>query len=136
MSMYKTLSKAASVVVLALASHAALADIVVVMGAGGSALSKDQVANIYLGRNFDLKPVDLPEGNATREAFYKKVTDRDQAQIKAVWSRILFTGKGQSPAVQGDNAAVKKAVAADPKAIGYIDKSAVDGTVKVVLSVD
>jgi hypothetical protein len=29
---------------------------------------------------------------------------------------------------------VKKAVAADPKAIGYIDKSAVDDTVKVILT--
>jgi hypothetical protein len=31
---------------------------------------------------------------------------------------------------------VKKAVAADPAAIGYIDSSAVDGTVKVLLTVD
>lgn len=117
-------------------SVAAQAEIAVVMGPGGAAITKDQLANVYLGRSFDLKPVDLPEGNATREAFYKKATDRDQAQIKAVWSRVVFTGKGQAPAVQADAAAVKKAVAADPKAIGYIDKAAVDGSVKVVLTLD
>ncbi|SFU63084.1 hypothetical protein SAMN05216552_1006117 [Pseudoduganella namucuonensis] len=32
------------------------------------------------------------------------------------------------------NAEIKKAVADDPKAIGYIDKSAVDDTVKVILT--
>ena len=36
------------------------------------------------------------------------------------------------PKEVGDSAAVKKAVAADPKAIGYIEKSAVDGSVKVL----
>ena len=32
-------------------------------------------------------------------------------------------------------AAARKAVAADPKAIGYIEKSQVDDTVKVILTV-
>jgi ABC-type phosphate transport system substrate-binding protein len=128
--------KCSAALALSLLAHAAQADIVVVMGPGGTALSKDQLANIYLGRTFDLKPVDLPEGNATRDQFYKKATDRDPAQVKAVWSRIIFTGKGQAPAVAADAAAVKKAVAADPKGIGYIEKAAVDGSVKVVLTLD
>jgi len=38
--------------------------------------------------------------------------------------------------VAADAAAVKKAVAADPKGIGYIEKAAVDGSVKVVLTLD
>jgi ABC-type phosphate transport system substrate-binding protein len=109
---------------------------VVIMGANAAPITKDQLANIYLGRSFDLKPVDLPEGSALREQFYKKATDRDQSQIKAVWSRIVFTGKGQAPLILPDAAAVKKAVQADPKAIGYIDKAAVDGSVKVVFSLD
>lgn len=109
---------------------------VVIMGPNAAPITKDQLANLYLGRSFDLKPVDLPEGSALREQFYKKATDRDQSQIKAVWSRIVFTGKGQSPIVLNDASAVKKAVVSDPKAIGYIDKSAVDSSVKVVLSLD
>lgn len=121
---------------LALWVPSLMAQVVVVMGPGATALSKDQVANAYLGRTFDLKLVDLPEGNATRDAFYKKATDRDAAQIKAVWSRVVFSGKGQAPAVQADASAVKRAVAADPKALGYIDKAAVDGSVKVVLTLD
>ena len=136
MRMTSAILKCTTAVLLTACAQLARADIVVVMGAGGTALSKDQLANIYLGRTFDYKPVDLPEGNALRDQFYKKATDRDPAQIKAVWSRIIFTGKGQPPAVVPDAAAVKKAVAADPKGIGYIDKSAVDATVKVVLTLD
>jgi ABC-type phosphate transport system substrate-binding protein len=121
--------------ILSLTAMAAQAQ-VVIMGANAAPITKDQLANIYLGRSFDLRPVDLPEGSALREQFYKKATDRDQSQIKAVWSRIVFTGKGQAPIMLPDAAAVKKAVITDPKAIGYIDKAAVDGSVKVVFSLD
>jgi hypothetical protein len=118
---------------LMLAAPAMPAEVVVVMGAGASPLTKDQLADIYLGRNTTLKPLDLPESNELRDAFYKKATDRDAAQVKAVWSRIIFTGQGQPPKELPDAAAVKKAVAADPKMVGYIDKSDLDATVRVVL---
>jgi hypothetical protein len=109
-------------------------ELVVVMGTGAAPISKDQLADIYLGRSSMLKPIDLPESNELRALFYKKVTDRDAAQVKALWSRIIFTGQGQPPKELPDAAAVKKAVAADPKMVGYIDKSDLDATVKVVLS--
>ncbi len=119
-----------------MASAASQAQVAVVAGAGVGAVNKDQLANLYLGRSFEYKLVDLPEGNATREQFYKKLADRDQAQIKAMWARVIFTGKGQAPQVANDAAAVKKALTADPKAIAYIDKAAVDSSLKVLLSLD
>jgi hypothetical protein len=120
--------------VLALTVQARADEIVVVMGTLAAALTKDQVASIYLGRNNSLNPIDLPESNPIRQAFYKKATDRDPPQIKAVWSRLTFTGQGQPPKEMRDAAAVKKAVAADPKAVGYINKADVDASVKVVLA--
>jgi ABC-type phosphate transport system substrate-binding protein len=123
--------------VLATALAASLADagdIVVVMAPGAAALSKDQVGNVYLGRSTDFAPIDLPESSPVREAFYKKAADRDAAQVKAVWARITFTGQGKPPKEMPDAAAVKKAVAADPKAIGYIDKADADASVKIVLA--
>jgi hypothetical protein len=119
-----------------LVSIAHAGDIVVVMGAGATPPTKEQIANTYLGRSHDLKPLDLPESNPARQYFYKKATDRDVAQVKAVWARITFTGLGKPPKELADAAAVKKAVAADPKAIGYIVKSDVDSTVQVILSLD
>ena len=64
--------------------------------------------------------------------FYKKVTDKDASQAKALWSKLVFTGKASMPKEVPNSAAVKNAVAANPKAIGYMEKSAVDGSVKVV----
>ena len=121
---------------LAVAAHAFAGEIVVIMAPNAAPLTKEQVTNVYLGRSLDYKPVDLPESNATRNDFYKKATDRDASQVKAVWSRLMFTGHGQAPKVLADAAAVKKAVAADPKSVGYIDKADVDSTVKIVLTLN
>lgn len=126
----------ALIAALAMAVPANAGDIVVVMGPGAAALTKDQVANVYLGRNNRLRPVDLPESNALREAFYKKATDRDAPQIKALWSRLTFTGEGMPPKEVPNAAAVKRAVTADPKAIGYIEKADLDASVKVILELN
>jgi hypothetical protein len=121
---------------LTLSAAANAGDVVVVMAAGATTPGKDVIANVYLGRSTELKPLDLPESSPARQYFYKKATDRDAAQVKAVWSRITFTGQGKPPKELPDATAVKKAVAADPKAIGYILKSDVDATVKVILSLE
>ena len=119
-----------------LAAASAQAQVAVVMNASAAPLTQEQVSNIFLGRSPDFKPVDLPESAPVRATFYKKATDRDVAQVKAVWSRLVFSGKAAPPKEVADAAAVKAAVKADPKAIGYIEKSAVDASVKVVLSLD
>jgi hypothetical protein len=130
------LAAAAGLISISHAGIAAAGDVVVVMAAGSPSPTKEQIANVYLGRSTELKPLDLPESSPARQYFYKKATDRDAAQVKAVWSRIVFTGQGKPPKELADAAAVKKAVAADPKAVGYILKSDVDSTVKVILSLD
>ena len=53
-------------------------------------------------------------------------------EIKNRWSgSVIFETESFSL-----KAAVKKAVAADPKAVGYIEKAALDGSVKAVLTLD
>ena len=81
-------------------------------------------------------PVDQADGSPIRAEFYKKATGREPAQVKAAWSRLVFSGKAQPPKEVVDSGAVKKAVAGDSKAVGYIEKSAVDGTVKVLSTVE
>jgi hypothetical protein len=121
-------------VALSFALLASADDIVMVMAPTATPITKDQVANVYLGRSTDFTPLDLPESNTLRAVFYKRATDRDSAQIKSVWSRIVFTGQGKPPKEMPDATAVKKAVAADSKAIGYIAKSDADPSVKIVLT--
>ncbi|QJD99187.1 hypothetical protein HH212_03340 [Massilia forsythiae] len=122
-----------AVIACALAAPA-MAEVVVVANpkAAEASMTKDQVAQFFLGKSSAMTPVDQAEGAPIRAEFYKKVTDKDASQVKALWSKLVFTGKATMPKEAADSAAVKKAVAADPKAIGYIDKAAVDGTVKVL----
>ena len=56
--------------------------------------------------------------------------------MKAYWSKLVFTGKGTPPAELANEAAVLSHVAANPDAIGYVDAASVDGSVKVVLTIE
>jgi ABC-type phosphate transport system substrate-binding protein len=124
----------ATLIAALLGSGLAHADDIVVITSPASSLTKEQIADTFLGKNTSATPVDLPEASPIRAAFYSKATGKELAQVKAVWARLVFSGKAQPPKEVPDAAAVKKAVAADPKAIGYIDKSAVDDSVKVLTS--
>jgi len=112
------------------------ADIVVVVHSGAQAPTREQVADVYLGKSRAYTPLDQVEAAPIRAEFYRKATGRDLAQVKMVWARLVFTGKGLPPKESAGAAAVKKAVAADPKAIGYIDKADVDTSVKAALTLD
>lgn len=129
---------------LALAGAAAQAQVAVIVNPKNpaAAMTAEQVSAIFLGKTATLPsgataaPVDQAEGAALREQFYGKVTGKQAAQVKAAWSRLVFSGKGTPPKELGSSAEVKKFVAGNPDAIGYIEKSAVDGSVKSVLTVD
>lgn len=103
-----------------------------------ASISVDDLRRIYLGKGATLAdgtavvPVDQATGTPSRQAFYTRFIDKTESQVTAYWSRLIFTGKGQPPQAVGDDAAVKKWVAGHPDAIGYIDDSAVDASVKVL----
>ncbi len=120
----------------AVAALPASAETVVIVNKANPAtrMFSEQASQFFLGKSAMFTPVDQPESSAIRADFYHKVADKDPAQVKAIWSKLVFTGKATPPKEYASNAEVKKAVAADPKAIGYIDKSAVDDTVKVILT--
>lgn len=128
--------KALVVTAILAASMPALAEVVVVVNpkAAETTLSKDQIAQFFLGKSSTMTPVDQPEDAPIRAEFYKKVTDKEASQAKALWSKLVFTGKATPPKEVANSAAVKAAIAANPKAIGYMEKSAVDSSVKVVFS--
>ncbi|MDO8654515.1 MAG: hypothetical protein Q7R66_20275 [Undibacterium sp.] len=112
----------------------ALAEVVIVVNPKNAAthMTAEQASQFFLGKSAMFTPVDQAESSAIRAEFYKKVADKEPSQVKAIWSKLVFTGKGSLPKEFGSSADVKKAIAADPNAIGYIEKSAVDATVKVI----
>ncbi|WP_354329199.1 MULTISPECIES: hypothetical protein [unclassified Undibacterium] len=112
----------------------AMADVVIVVNPKNplANMTPEQVAQYFLGKSTTFTPLDQPENSAIRAEFYKKVADKEPSQVKAIWSKLVFTGKGTLPKEYGSSAEVKKAVASDLNAIGYIEKSSVDVTVKVI----
>ena len=124
-----------------LLSAAARADVVVVVSSKNpvTSLSKSQVTDIFLGKTARFPdgtlavPIDQEEGSSARNEFYAAFTGKSPAQIKAHWTKIIFTGRGQPPAAVSDSAAVRHFIAANPHAISYIERSAVDGSVKVLI---
>lgn len=115
----------------------AFAEIVVIVNPKNAvtSMTAEQTSQYYLGISNSFVPVDQADGSPIRVEFYKKITNKEPGQVRAIWAKLVFTGKGRMPKEMASHEDVKKAVAADPNAIGYIDKSALDGSVKAVLTV-
>ncbi|MBC3933181.1 type 2 periplasmic-binding domain-containing protein [Undibacterium curvum] len=122
------------VIVVGCLSMPAHAEMVIIVNKENPATKMflNQVAQFYLGGSNLFAPVELAENSPMRAEFYKKVLDKDPAQVQAIWSKLLFTGKAKAPKEFKSSAEVKKYVSETPNAMGYIEKSAVDDSVKVV----
>jgi ABC-type phosphate transport system substrate-binding protein len=127
--------------VLAASAAPALAgDLVVIVNKGNdNAIDKGLVVKIYTGESKSwgnggaIAPCDLPDDNPERAEFANDVVGKTPANMKALWAQNVFAGKAVPPKQFGSDDDVKKAVAANKNAIGYIKASSADDTVKVVV---
>jgi len=116
------------------------ADVVAIVSAKSAIanLTQSEVADLFLGRASRLPdggkalPLDQPEGSAPRDEFYAKFAGKSAAQVKAHWSKIIFTGRGQPPAEVPNSQEARKRVAENPNAIAYIERTLVDDSVRIV----
>jgi len=130
----------AGLLVAGLPCAAMAQDVVPVVGAKSPIASLDasQVADIFLGKTSRFPdgsialPVDQGEESPLREKFYAQFAGKSPAQVKAYWSKIIFTGRGQPPRQAADSTEVKRIVTDNPHAIGYIDARQVDSSVRVL----
>lgn len=119
-------------------AHAA---VVVIVSAKSpvTSITAEQTARIFLGKTSSFPddgealPLDQAEGNTIRDEFYSKVIHKNSSQLAAYWAKIIFTGVGRPPIELVSNVAVRKAVANNPHAIGYIDKRDVNRSVRIIL---
>lgn len=122
---------------------AAHAEVVIVTHPGNaeSQLNIEEVRDIYLGKSTTFPKggkvvvVDQKDGAAAKDVFFAKVLKKDPGQYRSHWAKLIFSGKAVPPSVMGNDADVKSWIARNPDGLGYIDKGAVDGSVKVLLSV-
>jgi ABC-type phosphate transport system substrate-binding protein len=120
----------------------AMADVVVVVDARSelASLTQNEVINIFLGRHRKFPtgeaavPVDQPATSGLRAEFYRKLVDKEIAEINAYWARLYFSGKTNPPVQVAANGDVISQVIGRPGGIGYIERAKLDNRVRVVLS--
>jgi len=134
------LRSACAFALLSVAIATARADVVVVVAANSPIrnLTTAEIADIYLGRLTRLPdgtrpiPIDRPEDSPLREELYEKVARLSPVQVKAHWSRLIFTGRGRPPRAVASDEAVLRILRENPAAIGYIDRRSATEAVRIL----
>lgn len=123
--------------VLSTIAYPASAELVIVVNPQNQAtrMTSAQASQFFLGGSVLFTPLEQPSDAPIRAEFYKKVLEKEASQVQAVWARIVFTGKGKPPKEYKSSADIKKAISENVNAIGYIEKSAVDDSVKVIATI-
>ncbi|MBO1256115.1 phosphate ABC transporter substrate-binding protein [Alteromonas sp. 5E99-2] len=125
-------------VLLSIASFAQADIAVIVAKDSGLTASGDQIPRIFLGKlkNFDSGEVATPiyaqDENPSHKEFNSKVLKKSAGQLKAYWSKLLFSGKGAPPKEFASDADIINAVVANKGTIGYISAASVTDGVTVI----
>ncbi len=114
------------------------AELVVVTGSnsGITSLTENEVRQLFSGQlksvaGKRLQPLDLPSNSSDREAFYAKLMGRSPEQMRAYWTRLIFTGQGKPPR-EVTNAQELTSLVGTGEYIGYLSAEAATGNVKVL----
>ena len=139
--MIKFVKRLASVTALLFIASQAMAEYVVVVNPSNTAnLTKEDVAKLFLAKTkafpdgSQSKPVNHEENNEARSNFDQSVLEKSPSQMKAYWSRLLFTGKAVPIEEMSSDADIINFISKNPDAIGYIDAANVTPDVKVLFS--
>lgn len=130
--------KALCLVLFVVLQAAAYADIaVIVHPSQGITISQDDINRVFMGRAGDIAgetfiPINLVDSHPAKAQFDQNVLGRSSSQVKAYWSRLVFTGKGSPPKEVSSETEVMALVAKNPNIIGYVPLDLVDDSVRVV----
>jgi ABC-type phosphate transport system substrate-binding protein len=130
--------------ILALYGGGAQAQMVIAASAKSTApdLTKEQAAALYLGKASTLPGggavtlLDAADSSPNYEQFYAKLTGKSPAQVKATWAKLVFSGKATAPRPLPSSADIKKFLVSNPDAVGYIERAALDNSVKALLTLE
>jgi ABC-type phosphate transport system substrate-binding protein len=106
---------------------------------GVEKLSRDEVTNIFMGRQKRLPSgivalaIEQAQPASTRARFYQLLVKKDLPDINAYWARLFFSGQAQPPRQVASAAEVLELVAGNKGAIGVVDGAFVDRRVRVVM---
>jgi hypothetical protein len=119
-------------------SFSSLAEVAVIVSAKNTQnLTEVEIKNLFTGKQkgfADGSPaivLNLTEGDPKQSEFNQKALGRSDAQLKAFWSKSMFTGKGNPPK-EVSPTEMLKLVADNPSTVGVIDMSMVNDSVRVI----
>ncbi len=120
-------------------SATSLAEIAVIVSKDSTITAADvgELERVYLGKSKALSgtevvPINQNTKSSTSDTFNRAVLNKSSSQVKAYWSKLVFTGKGTPPKEFDNDAAVIAEVSANPNTVGYIDAASVTDAVKVL----
>jgi ABC-type phosphate transport system substrate-binding protein len=118
-------------------SASAVAGVVAIVNKANTSADRATIGRLYTLETktwSDGTPAKLYDlsGESEREAFFQAYTGKSAGSIKSLWSRAVFSGRGVPPKMFDSSADVKNEVAKDKNAVGYVDESSVDSSVRVV----
>ena len=131
------MNKLCLTIACSLFSFNVLAGSIIVHPSNGDALDDAAILRIFLGKSKSFPsgakvvPINMVESAAVTGEFNEKVLSKSSSQLKAYWSKLVFTGKGTPPTTVDSDAEMIKLISANPNMIGFIEGSG-DGSVKVV----
>ena len=125
---------------LSLAS-ASFADYAVIVNPANNAnINKEDIARLFLSKvkkfadGSQAIPINSASGSEIRMTFNTAVAGKNESQMKAYWSTLVFTGKGVPPKEVSSDSEMMDLVGKNPSVIGYVDSNSVNDSVKVVLT--
>jgi ABC-type phosphate transport system substrate-binding protein len=103
-------------------------------------VKKAELKAIYTGNKLKwsngnkIQVVDQAETGLGKK-FYDLVLGKTLSQVRSQWTKLMLSGQASAPVQCSSDKAVKKIVASNPSAIGYIASSALDDSVKEILRI-
>ena len=103
-----------------------------------TSLSRREVADLYLGatqrfpNGKDAIAIEQPASSPDRVLFFAQFVGLSEAQVRAHWSKLIFTGRGRPLREVANGEAVRALIAKDPRVLGYLPTSLVDARLRVV----
>jgi ABC-type phosphate transport system substrate-binding protein len=113
---------------------------VIVHPSNANAIDAGDIKKIFTGKAKSFAdgskalPITQADGNPATDEFNQNVLNKSSSQLKAYWSKLVFTGKGTPPEEAANDAEVVSLVSKNPNLIGFVTKGSADGSVKVVQS--
>lgn len=99
-------------------------------------LSLEELRRLYLGRTTTFRQnqrVMLLEQAAIRRAFYQAALGMNEARVKRHWIGIVFSGETATPPrTIAASDELKRTIAQNTGAIGFIEQTAADPSVKIL----